>query len=558
MLLRYQSPPSALLGVPAHAPLTPTAARDQALQHRVLLLLVGLGFFFRLFHFFHNRSFFIDEISLNVSIIKLNFWQLATQPLAHEQKAPLGYLWASRLCVLLLGKKEPALRLFSLVCGLGSLVCFVPVARYFLRGWGVVLAVGLLALAWPAVYHSVEAKQYITELFATVLALLLYTKYHQKTTLGPLLAWGLWGGLLLWFSFSAIFVLAGMGMALCLPALLRRDWKRLVSYLVPCGLWLLSFAAIYVLFVSKYTKSEWLTYFFKVRNNAYLPLTEPGGALRWLAVKSYAFLDHPLGLLLDVNVSYSPFTQVFFKLGWVAIPLLGLGTYSLARQHGQWFLIFCLPLVLTLAASAARQYPFHERLTLFLLPLAILVLAYGTQQLGRFSLFGLRLLPAALFLLLAIPLANVSRQAVQARRFYNQSYYREILLYVNDHVRPGDGVYVYWNMRPAYDYYKEAYGLNYTAVEGSFVKNKSTSQADYLRHLQPDFASFQGKKRLWHVYDVNLRDGVGDFVEHPAWYFDPNRMPGWLLNSYFAILGRQVDYYHHDNFSVTLFELPRQ
>ncbi|MGI4969508.1 MAG: glycosyltransferase family 39 protein [Janthinobacterium lividum] len=530
-------------------------AREQHLQNRLILILLGLGFFFRLFHFFNNRSFFTDEITLSVSLIKLNFWQLATQPLAYEQKAPLGYLWASRLCVLVLGKQEQALRLFPLLCGLGGLVYFVPVARYFLRAWGTVLAVGLLALAYPAMYHAVEAKQYSTELFATVLALYLYINYHQEKALRPLLLWGVLGGLLLWFSFSTVFVLAGMGGAICLTALLQRDWKRFATYLIPCALWLLSFGILYVLFVSKYHKSEWLTYFFKIRNNAYLPITEPAAALQWLAVKFYAFLDHPLGMLLDVSIGPTTFTQHFFKLGWLSIPMLCVGAYSLGRRHWQWFLVFFLPFVLTLAASAVTQYPFHERLTLFLLPIAVLVLAYGTQQVGRFSPFGFRLMPLLLFLLLAIPLANMSRQAIQARRFYNQSYYREMLLYVNDRVRAGDGVYVYWNMRPAYEYYKEAYHLKYTAVEGSYVKNKSVNQADYLRNLQPDFISFKGKKRLWYVYDVNIRDAIGDFVEYPAWYFDPNHMPGILLNNYFSSLGKQIDYYHKNDFSVTLFEL---
>jgi hypothetical protein len=561
MLLRYSSLPAFLLGAPAPAAALATPdTRAQAQQQRVLLVLLALGFFFRLFHFFNNRSFFIDELFLNVNIIKLNFWQLATQPFAYEQKAPLGYLWVSRLCVLLLGKKEPALRLFSLVCGLGSLVCFVPVARYFLRSWSVVLAVGVLALSWPAVYHSVEAKQYSCELFATILALFLYIKYHRQTALGPLLAWGLGGGLLLWFSFSVIFVLVGMSIAICLPALVQRDWKKLAGYLVPCGLWMLSFGIVYVLFVGKYHKSEWLTFFFKVKYNAYLPLTSAGAALHWLAAKVYDLLDHPLGLRLDVDlVEYSAPFKFFVKMGWVALPLLGLGVYRLGRQHGQWLLLFLLPLALALAASAVAQYPFYERFTLFLMPLVLLALAYGVQQLGHRSRAGGRLQLLVIGLLLAISLANVTRQAVQAKRFYNQSYYREIMLYLNDHVQPGDGVYVYWNMRPAYDYYHDAYQLKYTAVEGSYVKNKSVSQADYLRNLQPDFATLRGKNRLWYLYDANMLDGIADMVGQPTWYFDPHQIPGWLLNRYFATLGKRVDYYHRSTSTLeaTLYELPR-
>ncbi|TVT43474.1 hypothetical protein FNT36_05140 [Hymenobacter setariae] len=560
MLLRYPFSSATLLGTPAPvAAQAPTSSH--VLQQRLLLMLLGLGFFFRLFHFFHNRSFFIDELFLNVNVIKFNFWQLATEPFAYEQKAPLGYLWASRLCVVLLGKKEQALRLVSLLSGLGSLVVFVPVARYFLRGWGVVLAVGALALAWPVVYHSVEAKQYSTELFATVLALRLYIKYHRQPTLGAQLAWGLGGALLLWFSFSAIFVLAGMGMAICLPALVQRDWKKLASYVVPCGLWVLSFGALYVLFVSKYHKSEWLTFFFNVKYNAYPPITQPVVALRWLAGKIYDLLDHPLGLRLDVDlVNQSPLIKFGLKLGWVALPVLALGVYRLARQQGQWLLLFLLPLVLALAASAVSQYPFYERFTLFLAPLIFLVLAYGVQQLGHWSLAGVQLRPLVVGLLLAVSLANVTRQAVEVNRFYNQSYFREVMLYLNDHVRPGDGVYVYWNMRPAYDYYHDAYDLKYNAVEGSYVKNKSLSQADYLRNLQPDFATLRGKRRLWHVYDANMFDGIGDIVGQPTWYFAPGRKPGGMLNNYFGTLGKRVEHYHpslKSTLEATLYELPK-
>ncbi|MFD1874973.1 hypothetical protein [Hymenobacter bucti] len=561
MLLRY-SAPATLLGEPAPvAALATTAdARAQALQQRLLLVLLGLGFFFRLFHFFNNRSFFIDELFLNVNIIKLNFWQLATQPFDYEQKAPLGYLWASRLSVLLLGKKEPALRLFSLLCGLGSLVAFVPVARHFLRGWSVVLAVGVLALAWPAVYHSVEAKQYSCELCATVLALLLYVKYHHQTTLGARLAWGLGGGLLLWFSFSAIFVLVGMSIAICLPALVQRDWKKLAGYLVPCGLWLLSFALVYVLFVSKYHKSEWLTFFFKVRYDAYLPLGGAGAALRWLAARAYDLVDLPLGLRLDVDlVEYAPLTKFVLKLGWVALPLLGLGAYRLGRQRGQWLLLFLLPVALALAASAVQQYPFYERFTLFLAPLLTLVLAYGVQQLGRWPRVGGWLQPLVVVVLLTVSLANVMQPLLGAKRFYNQSYYREIMLYLDSHVQPGDGVYVYWNMRPAYEYYHEAYQLKFTAVEGSYVKNKSVSQTDYLRNLQPDFTSLRGKNRLWYVYDANMLDGIADMVGQPTWYFSPRQKPGWLLNTYLGTLGQRVEHYHRSTSTLqaTLYELPQ-
>ena len=181
----------------------------------ILWIFIGLGIFFRLFHFLDNRSLYIDEIFLATSLVKMNFAELTAPMLEYEQKAPLGFLWVTRLMVLLFGKGEMALRLFPLICGIATLFVFLPVARYFLKPVGVVVAVGVLAAAPPLIYHAVEAKQYSTELFATVVALLLYIRFHQRMNLRALVQWGLGGAIILWFSFSSIFVLAGMAFWCC-------------------------------------------------------------------------------------------------------------------------------------------------------------------------------------------------------------------------------------------------------------------------------------------------------------------------------------------------------
>lgn len=155
-----------------------------------LLLLVGIAL--RLFHYFYNRSLWTDEIYLNAGIVDLSFQELLQgKPLPYLQKAPLGYLLSSHLFVVLFGNTERALRLFSLLTGIGSLLLLVPVARYFLRPFGALVALALLALATPLIYHAVEAKPYDTDLFVTLLLLWLYGRYRDATRLPDLLRWGL-------------------------------------------------------------------------------------------------------------------------------------------------------------------------------------------------------------------------------------------------------------------------------------------------------------------------------------------------------------------------------
>jgi len=212
-------------------------------------------------------------------------------------------------------------------------------------------------------------------------------------------------------------------------------------------------------------------------------------------------------------------------------------------------------MALALVASALQKYPFYQRFTLFLAPAIILVLAYGAQQVAHRYLPNRGRTYAFLALLLFPPFVNSAHQVINTDAFYNREYYRDALLFVNDHYQPGDGVYVYWNMRQGYEYYKLAYALRYPAVEGSFVKNQSTGQADYLRHLLPDLAPLLGKKRIWLIYDVNNRDPIGDYVDQPAWYHDPAYPPGRVLNDYFSHLGRQIQHYQKGNYAATLYEL---
>jgi len=216
-------------------------------------VMLGLGIFFWLFHFFNNRSLYVDEIFLATSLAKMNFLELTAPMLDYEQKAPLGFLWIERVMVLLFGNGEMALRLFPLLCGIASLFLFRPVARYFLKPVGVVVAMGILAAAPPLIYHAVEAKQYSTELFATVIALFLYTRFHKQMALPSLLLWGVSGALLLWFSFSSIFILAGMAMGICLHYLIKKNGG---TFFVPLSLSLCGLSALLLPICSLPTSTE--------------------------------------------------------------------------------------------------------------------------------------------------------------------------------------------------------------------------------------------------------------------------------------------------------------
>ncbi|WP_187261813.1 glycosyltransferase family 39 protein [Pontibacter beigongshangensis] len=541
-------------------PLEPAPASRSYSYTGILLLLLAIGTLLRLFHFFDNRSLWTDELFLSISLIKMSFWELATLPLAYEQKAPIGYLWMVRLCVVLFGNGEMALRLFSLLCGVASLFFFIPVARHFLRPWAVALALGMLALSTPVIYHSVEAKQYSTELLAAILALYFYTRYSQRQVgVAGLVVWGVLGGALLLFSYSVIFVLAGIAFALILHILLKKEWKKLFLYLVPFSMWLLCFGLTYIFFIGKYEDSGWLMDFFDKVYDAFMPVAPTSvSELVWFGRTAYLALHHPLGLLLNFNHSSYDYSNLESLLRLPVLPfLLGVtGVVFLLRQQKLHFAVLVFPVVLALLASGLKQYPFCERFLLFLVPSFVLTIALGVEQAYKFSsgrawVFGL-----LAFMLLAPPAWNVARDVVNPNLFYKKSYNREAMLQINDQFQEGDVVYLYWNATPAYQYYKEAYHLKFEAIEGKDLKSMAVDKEEYVAKLSPEFKNFEGKKRLWFVYSKSLRNNIGDFVSQPAWYHEREFIPGKMLEDLFSGYGKKYDRsVSSKGLVTTLFEL---
>jgi len=528
---------------------------------RILLgLIFGIGIFFRLFHYFTNRSLWIDEAYLSISLIKMGFAELATPPLEYEQKAPIGFLWAVKAMVILFGKKEMALRLIPLLCGIAALFVFVPVARTFLKPLGFLTALGIICFAPPLVYHTVEIKQYGSEMLATVLCLYLYIQYQGKFDQKNLLVWGFWGALILWFSYSAIFILAGMAFGISLYYLFRKEWKQFFSSVIPFSMWLFSFALNFFLFTFKHADSEWLTTWFGLRGG-FMPFPPTSlSDIKWLFQAFYRFLDFPLGILWNFDPASSSFFTNLIKTGMALVALLlwGLGMVAYFKEDKKLFWVLLFPLLLTLLASGLQLYPFYERLLVFLAPILILFIARGCTVIS--NLLPVRsylqfLLP---FLLLIWPLYTSAKQVIQPQLFGGKKNAgeREALFYIQDRYQAGDVVYIYWNFLHTYLYYKEAYGINFeNTIEGSDKKNQARDVADFYKKMQPEFAAIAKNKRVWFIHNRLLKLNIGDYDVKPAWYFEQEKEAGTLFQEKFSTMGTLVDIYQNPYLGVSLYNL---
>ncbi|RYZ95804.1 MAG: hypothetical protein EOP47_25085, partial [Sphingobacteriaceae bacterium] len=203
----------------------------------IIWVVVAIGILIRLFHLLNNRSLWEDEIYLSTGLVNYDFKQLFTEGLPFQQKAPAGYLLVVKNIISVFGNHEVPLRLFSFITGILSLTMFVPVVRYFFKPAGQVAAIAILAFSPIIIYHSVEAKQYATELFSTILLIYLYIKYHNETGIRSLVIWGLWGAIIVWFSFASIFILAGMGFTMGITYLIKKRYTLLARTFIVFALW---------------------------------------------------------------------------------------------------------------------------------------------------------------------------------------------------------------------------------------------------------------------------------------------------------------------------------
>lgn len=491
---------------------------------RLLYLILAAGIALRIFHYLDNRSLWEDEVFLASSLIRMDFAELLMKPLDYMQRAPVGFLMLERLVVMLWNGKEMALRLAPLLSGIIALLLFVKVGRFFLKSEiALLVTVALVAFSPPLVYHSVEAKQYGTELLATVLSLRLYVSFHHTNRLPQLLAWGLAGAVILWFSFSSLFVLFGIAGAVGIRDIYRRDWKMLFMHMLPFGIWFLSFAIEYVLFISRYPQENWLQQFWRNRE-AFMPFpASPLTDLTWLFRQIYALVRYPMGLTwieLDYTVPYSLTERILARFPFVAILTGVAGFWHICRRERATLLAWSMPVLLTLAASAFEFYPVRERMTVFLAPYFLMVIGKGIEQMQSFA-WKKAWINVVIILIVGAPVSNSIAQVINTGYFgdYKKSRQRETMQFVAENVQPGDVVYVYWNNLPSYRYYEQAYGLRFNVVYGSDVRAKSTDFASYFKNMEPDMAKLEGHGRVWYFYKPYDGMKLGDIENEPAWYY---------------------------------------
>ncbi len=310
-----------------------------------VVLIIGLGILLRCIYFFKNISLFSDEAMLAQNIFECNYAELFGG-LKYLQVAPPIFLIASKFLIDIFCPQtdylfDLTLRIIPFLCGILALLGF----NYFLkilplRKTVMLFALFLLSFNPAAILYCGQFKQYSTEMFVSVILLIIFYKIITQNEFKK--RYAIIISIAPWFSLSSLFIIASGFLFL-----IFKKNPNLLKYLIP-------FCLSFILFCIFYLKSVYAVNY-------------SGMDECWSS--SYGFLDfhHPLRPAIRVGE--------FFYFNKLKACIIGFYFLILAItpffNKNNFFLKMYLaaPILLTATVSLCHHWPIEARLLLFLLPI---------------------------------------------------------------------------------------------------------------------------------------------------------------------------------------------
>ena len=463
-------------------------------ERLLIAVLLLMGALLRVRQYLTGRSLWVDEAMLALNIVERGVAGMF-QPLDYDQGAPIGFLLVEKLFNVVLGKHEFALRLFPLLVGLLSLGLFYLLLKRFrseASGAGLLVALALFAFNPRLIYYSSEVKQYILDVTVTISLLLLAAPIFNASPRKKDYVWLTVAGVVaLWFSHPALFVLSGIGFAMVIMTLRRRDYSSLGLVIGMGVAWLLTVFFLYLLILKDLSQNAYMREYWQGAFPPMPPWSDPG----WF-VKA---LNENIGIQL--GIPYAVFLVFFLML--VGLVMLWF------HQRGYALALMGIVLV-TIIASAWQLYPVFERMILFLVPIGLLLIGKAFEVIGarlrRYQLPGVFAILLAGYLLYGPVVTSV--QNFIAPKYFE--HIRPTMETLRDAWKDGDVLYVSNGALPGFRFYAPFYGLENIPYEYGKREDYRT-----IQNIAGQLSSFDGQPRVWvllsHVYqrgDFNERDFI--------------------------------------------------
>lgn len=335
--------------------------------------LAVIGVALRVRQYLYNRSMWIDEAAFALSVVSRDLGTLLTEPLAHNQNGPPGFLAATRATVVALGPHDWVLRITPLVAGVLLVLLAVLLARRALSSTPARAAfVGLLAFSPILVYYSSEFKQYSSDALVA-LAMVTVLSYREARYGTPLIA--VVGGIGITGSFPGVLVAASASVLLLYEAV-RRSRYRQVMAVGPAWAAGAAIQGAYLLEAGSDRGrliAQWGDSFAPFPPSSMAEILWYPRSLSGLTELSFRTLG-PAGT--DLGAISDP-------LGWVLALLLVFSSIAVVVSRQRLAMVALGAILTALAVSAFQLYPFRTRQLIFLIPIVFFIIATALDVLCR-------------------------------------------------------------------------------------------------------------------------------------------------------------------------------
>ncbi len=456
------------------------------------IVLILLGIVIRLYHFFLNRSLWLDEATLSNNIVSRNYLQLL-MPLDDKQIAPIGFIFIQKFLISIFGVNEYALRALPVLAGILSIILFY----YLLKrvGGEKVAFVGLLFFITGKYlnFHSTEAKQYSLDVFCFLLAFYyLYFRNTDYASYKGVVIKGLIGAIIIWISHCSIIFLASIGFAIAIEILYFRKKNAIPGFIIMCAVWIISFGLNYIFFLFDHASQSIQESSFV--SAGFLP---PQGNFKdtvlWFLPKIKESITYPIG------ITYYPLLLII---------LICLGIWHIIKAKQYKILALALPIVIHIILSLLYIYPFGGRFILYNSTFFILFIVLGLKVLSTINKW---VGPPIATLLLAMAIMYPVGHAFTPIEFEE---IKPSLSYIKDHMNEDDAIYIYSNSIPAFKFYQDKYFPGESEI---IIGSVNTPGFD------KDIKKLKNKDRVWLLFshydesDLNYLlekcNGVGKIID---------------------------------------------
>ena len=401
----------------------------------ILGLIIFIGFLLRLKGYIDNPSLWHDECALGWNILNKNYVELFDK-LRFLQVAPPMFLISTKFLVWIFHAQsnvficDSILRLIPFVIGNLSIILFYFVCKYIFNSkWTTLIAILLFSLNPMLINYSFEFKPYIVDVFCTLLILLIILNIDfNKIKLKESLIYGGIFAILPWFSFMASIVEFAGFLVLSYK---KENPKKFFIISLPVIISIFMYLKLFIIKIYEQNSTGMLNYW----NNEFIKKDLSNVTQLNFENLHYFFSNLPL------------FSCTIFVI------LMFIGAILFFKDNKLKLIFISILIESTLIVSSIMYiYPYSKRLLLFLIPFLIIfgvkVFDIKNKILASF-LLSFTIIPHFLFALQYIKIPKITK-----------GYFaREMIIQINNNIKPNDKIIVNENSNVEYFYYNMFFNI---------------------------------------------------------------------------------------------------